>query len=52
MIVYIFVSGDNLHASPLERSYKTKVLAHYPNNVATNPFDASAVSMVYCQLLY
>uniref|UniRef100_A0A1Y1MVA6 UDENN domain-containing protein n=1 Tax=Photinus pyralis TaxID=7054 RepID=A0A1Y1MVA6_PHOPY len=40
------LSGDNLHASPLERSYKNKVLAHYPNNVSTNPFDPSAVCML------
>lgn len=39
-------AGDNLHASPLERSYKCKVLAHYPENVPSNPFDASAVCMV------
>ncbi|KAF5302317.1 hypothetical protein FQA39_LY10356 [Lamprigera yunnana] len=39
-------SGDNLHASPLERPYKNKVLAHYPNNVPSNPFDASAVCML------
>ncbi|XP_056642345.1 DENN domain-containing protein 5B [Diorhabda sublineata] len=36
---------DNLHVSPLERSYKGKVLAHYPNNVSSNPFDESAVCM-------
>ncbi|XP_018572817.1 DENN domain-containing protein 5B isoform X2 [Anoplophora glabripennis] len=38
--------SDNLHVSPLERSYKGKVLAHYPENVQTNPFDASAVCML------
>lgn len=37
---------DNLHVSPLERSYKGKVLAHYPENVPSNPFDESAVCMV------
>lgn len=42
---HIFVE-DNLHVSPLERAYKTKVLAHYPDNIPTNSFDASAVSMV------
>ncbi|XP_025830821.1 DENN domain-containing protein 5B [Agrilus planipennis] len=40
------VSGDNLHVSPLERSYKCKILAHYPENVSTNPFDSSAVCML------
>ncbi|CAG9836682.1 unnamed protein product [Diabrotica balteata] len=39
------LTEDNLHVSPLERSYKGKVLAHYPNNVQTNPFDESAVCM-------
>jgi hypothetical protein len=39
-------SEDNLHVSPLERSYKSKVLAHYPENVSHNPFDSSAVCMV------
>ncbi|KAJ8944376.1 hypothetical protein NQ318_017695 [Aromia moschata] len=39
-------SEDNLHVSPLERSYKGKVLAHYPENIQTNPFDASAVCML------
>lgn len=42
----LFVLEDNLHVSPLERSYKNKVLAHYPDNVVSNTFDASAVSMV------
>ncbi|XP_017775709.1 PREDICTED: DENN domain-containing protein 5B isoform X2 [Nicrophorus vespilloides] len=40
------LSGDNLHCSPLERPYKTKALAHYPDNVPSNPFDGSAVSML------
>ncbi|XP_028143559.1 DENN domain-containing protein 5B [Diabrotica virgifera virgifera] len=39
------LTEDNLHVSPLERSYKGKVLAHYPNNVPANPFDESAVCM-------
>lgn len=38
--------GDNLHCSPLERAYKTKILAHYPENVPWNPFDSSAVCLV------
>ena len=37
-----------MHAncSPLERSYKSKPLAHYPANVSWNPFDASGVCML------
>nr|CAH7753124.1 unnamed protein product [Callosobruchus chinensis] len=56
---YFFISGldyssglepdkyaeDNLHVSPLERAYKGKVLAHYPENVQYNPFDESAVCL-------
>ena len=45
---YIFFSflGDSLHISPLERSYKAKVLMHFPSNVEWNPFDEDAVRMV------
>lgn len=44
-----YFTGDNLHVSPLDRSYKGKVLAHYPDNVNSNPFDEHAVCMVsYC----
>ncbi|XP_072941524.1 DENN domain-containing protein 5B isoform X1 [Epargyreus clarus] len=38
--------GDNLHISPLDRSYKGKVLAHYPDNIHSNPFDEHAVCML------
>ena len=38
--------GDSLHRSPLERSYKAKVLMHFPSNVEWNPFDEDAVRMV------
>lgn len=38
--------GDSLHRSPLERSYKAKVLMHFPSNVDWNPFDEDAVRMV------
>nr|XP_026491601.1 DENN domain-containing protein 5B isoform X3 [Vanessa tameamea] len=38
--------GDNLHISPLDRSYKGKVLAHYPDNVHNNKFDEHAVCML------
>ncbi|KAG8226105.1 hypothetical protein J437_LFUL006734 [Ladona fulva] len=39
-------SGDTLHCSPLDRPYKSKVLAHYPDNVPWNPFDHEAVAML------
>ncbi|XP_046395461.1 DENN domain-containing protein 5B isoform X2 [Ischnura elegans] len=39
-------SGDTLHCSPLDRPYKSKVLAHYPENVPWNVFDNEAVSML------
>ncbi|XP_047022963.1 DENN domain-containing protein 5B isoform X2 [Helicoverpa zea] len=38
--------GDNLHVSPLDRSYKGKILAHYPDNISNNPFDEHAVCML------
>ncbi|XP_026468507.1 DENN domain-containing protein 5A-like [Ctenocephalides felis] len=38
--------GDKLHCSPLERSYKSAVLAHYPESVSWNPFDPHAVCML------
>ncbi|XP_049864850.1 DENN domain-containing protein 5A isoform X2 [Pectinophora gossypiella] len=38
--------GDNLHVSPLDRSYKAKILAHYPDNIQSNPFDEHAVCML------
>ncbi|XP_078663872.1 DENN domain-containing protein 5A-like isoform X10 [Branchiostoma floridae x Branchiostoma belcheri] len=38
--------AHNLQLTPLERSYNSKVLAHYPENVAWNPFDESAVGML------
>ncbi|CAF4935992.1 unnamed protein product [Pieris macdunnoughi] len=40
------LSGDNLHISPLDRSYKGKVLAHYPDNLHSNAFDEHAVCML------
>ncbi|KAF4523620.1 hypothetical protein B566_EDAN010129 [Ephemera danica] len=41
------ISGDSQqHCSPLERPYKSKVLAHYPDNVPWNPFDKNAVCML------
>ncbi|BFZ25149.1 hypothetical protein BsWGS_28188 [Bradybaena similaris] len=40
------LSGDNQQCPPLERPYKSKVLAHYPENVPWNPFDENAVGML------
>lgn len=40
------LSGDSLHISPLERSFKAKVLMHFPSNVEWNPFDEDAVRML------
>jgi len=42
----MYYVGDSLHQSPLERSYKAKVLMHFPSNVDWNPFDEDAVRMV------
>ncbi|KAJ6646254.1 DENN domain-containing protein 5A [Pseudolycoriella hygida] len=39
-------AGDSLHCSPLDRAYKSKPLAHYPEHVAWNPFDAHGICML------
>ncbi|XP_037031285.1 DENN domain-containing protein 5B isoform X2 [Bradysia coprophila] len=39
-------AGDSLHCSPLDRAYKSKPLAHYPENVEWNPFDAHGICML------
>uniref|UniRef100_A0AAY4AYT0 DENN domain-containing protein 5B n=1 Tax=Denticeps clupeoides TaxID=299321 RepID=A0AAY4AYT0_9TELE len=39
-------AGENLEQSPLKRTFKSKVLCHYPENVDWNPFDQDAVSML------
>ncbi|XP_043944090.1 DENN domain-containing protein 5B-like isoform X2 [Protopterus annectens] len=39
-------SGENFDQSPLRRNFKSKVLAHYPQNVEWNPFDQDAVNML------
>uniref|UniRef100_A0A6Q2ZJM3 DENN domain containing 5B n=1 Tax=Esox lucius TaxID=8010 RepID=A0A6Q2ZJM3_ESOLU len=36
----------NFEQSPLKRTFKSKVLAHYPENVEWNPFDRDAVNML------
>lgn len=39
-------AGESLHCTPLDRPYRSKVLAHYPDNVPWNIFDESAVGML------
>nr|XP_054488110.1 DENN domain-containing protein 5B isoform X3 [Agelaius phoeniceus] len=41
-----FVAGENFDQSPLRRTFKSKVLAHYPQNIEWNPFDQDAVNML------
>uniref|UniRef100_A0A7N6FER1 DENN/MADD domain containing 5A n=1 Tax=Anabas testudineus TaxID=64144 RepID=A0A7N6FER1_ANATE len=40
------LSGENFEQSPLRRTFKSKVLAHYPDNVEWNLFDQDAVGML------
>uniref|UniRef100_A0A8C2JN79 DENN/MADD domain containing 5B n=1 Tax=Cyprinus carpio TaxID=7962 RepID=A0A8C2JN79_CYPCA len=40
------LAGENFDQSPLKRTFKSKVLAHYPKNIECNPFDQDAVNMV------
>ncbi|XP_061819961.1 DENN domain-containing protein 5A isoform X2 [Nerophis lumbriciformis] len=40
------LSGENFEQSPLRRTFKSKVLAHYPDNVEWNSFDQDAVGML------
>uniref|UniRef100_A0AAQ5ZLN8 DENN/MADD domain containing 5A n=1 Tax=Amphiprion ocellaris TaxID=80972 RepID=A0AAQ5ZLN8_AMPOC len=39
-------TSENFEQSPLRRTFKSKVLAHYPDNVEWNPFDQDAVGML------
>ncbi|XP_048355953.1 DENN domain-containing protein 5B isoform X1 [Sphaerodactylus townsendi] len=39
-------TGENFDQSPLRRTFKSKVLAHYPQNIEWNPFDQDAVNML------
>ncbi|XP_040201685.1 DENN domain-containing protein 5B isoform X3 [Rana temporaria] len=39
-------AGENFDQSPVRRTFKSKVLAHYPQNVEWNPFDQDAVNML------
>ncbi|XP_076445285.1 DENN domain-containing protein 5B-like isoform X3 [Babylonia areolata] len=40
------LSGDTLQCAPLDRAFKSKVLAHYPESVPWNTFDKDAVGML------
>uniref|UniRef100_A0A8C6C212 DENN domain containing 5A n=1 Tax=Monodon monoceros TaxID=40151 RepID=A0A8C6C212_MONMO len=40
------LSGENFEQTPLRRTFKSKVLARYPENVDWNPFDQDAVGML------
>ncbi|XP_067346046.1 DENN domain-containing protein 5B-like isoform X3 [Channa argus] len=40
------LAGENFEQSPLKRTFKSKVLARYPENVAGNLFDQDAVNML------
>lgn len=42
----LFLAGENFEQTPLRRTFKSKVLARYPENVEWNPFDQDAVGMV------
>ncbi|XP_056091707.1 DENN domain-containing protein 5B isoform X2 [Rhinichthys klamathensis goyatoka] len=39
-------AGENFDQSPLKRTFKSKVLAHYPENIECSPFDQDAVNML------
>lgn len=39
-------SGEGFEQSPIRRSFKSKVLVHYPENTDRNPFNKDAVNMV------
>uniref|UniRef100_A0A4W4HAD6 UDENN domain-containing protein n=1 Tax=Electrophorus electricus TaxID=8005 RepID=A0A4W4HAD6_ELEEL len=40
------LAGENFDQSPLKRTFKSKVLAHYPENIDWSPFDQDAVNML------
>ncbi|XP_033823359.1 DENN domain-containing protein 5B-like isoform X2 [Periophthalmus magnuspinnatus] len=39
-------AGESLEQSPLRRSFKSKVLVHYPESTEKNPFNKNAVNML------
>ncbi len=46
ILIHFLSAGENFDQSPLKRTFKSKVLAHYPENIKCNPFDQDAVNMV------
>ncbi|KAM7377836.1 hypothetical protein PAMA_012977 [Pampus argenteus] len=46
VFVSLICPGENFEQSPLKRTFKSKVLARYPENVEWNPFDQDAVNML------
>ncbi|KAM9753576.1 DENN domain-containing protein 5B-like [Menidia menidia] len=39
-------AGESFEQSPIRRSFKSKVLVHYPENTDRNPFNKDAVNML------
>ncbi|XP_005810557.1 DENN domain-containing protein 5B-like [Xiphophorus maculatus] len=39
-------AGESFEQSPIRRSFKSKVLVHYPENMDRNPFNKDAVNML------
>ncbi|XP_062277004.1 DENN domain-containing protein 5B-like isoform X2 [Scomber scombrus] len=39
-------TGESFEQSPIRRSFKSRVLVHYPENTEKNPFNKDAVNMV------
>lgn len=44
--VTVCLSGETFEQSPIRRSFKSKVLVHYPENTDRNPFNKDAMNMV------
>lgn len=42
----VCASGEAFEQSPIRRSFKSKVLVHYPESTDRNPFNKDAVNMV------
>jgi DENN domain-containing protein 5 len=44
--LFLLDGVTNLNIPPLDRSYKSKTLAHYPSHVSWNPFDSYGTCML------
>lgn len=51
-LAHAFLTGENFDQSPLKRTFKSKVLAHYPENISCNPFDQDAINMVSNKFIF